>query len=109
VAAVHTFYSPDSPELQIGEPVREVGDNGEEHTVRSADIVFRRGFADVELTERNLKLIDHTRRTYPLEDLGPSSDVVAEGTTGSATCPECGKTLKTPLALKGHLRSHKPA
>ncbi len=105
--AIHTFFSQDSPELRIGDPVRRVLEDGSEHDVAPAEIVFHRGFAEVEITERNLYLIAHTRRTYPLDDLGPSTDRVAEGTEGSVACPVCGKSLKTPLALKGHLKSHK--
>jgi hypothetical protein len=108
VPAVHTFYSPDSPELKIGNPVTAVLPvDGEEHVVSPAEITFHSGFAEVELTERNLSIIAHTRRTYPIEDLGPATDLAPAGTPGSATCPECGNTFKTPLALRGHLRSHK--
>lgn len=108
MAHLVTLYSRDEPFLKIGEPVMEELEDGTVHTARAADIVFDRGFATVDMDDpRIARMIAHTQRTYPIEIL-EDPDLVAENTEGSAVCPECGKTLKSPLALKGHLRSHKP-
>ncbi len=107
MAEVHTFYSRDSAELKIGVPVKGPLDDGTEHTIAPAEIVFHNGFASVEMTERNLKLIAHTRSTFPLEDLGPDTDLAPEGAPGSVVCPICGRTFKAPLGLNSHMRTHK--
>jgi hypothetical protein len=106
---IHTWFSRDEPELKIGEPVKGTLGDGTEHVVRAATIVFHRGFATVEMTPENTRMLAHTARTYPLEDLGVDSDVVPAASPGSVDCPVCGKTLKTPFGLKSHLRSHKDA
>ena len=108
MAVVHTWYSKDEPELKIGEPVKGPLGDGTEHVVSPAAIVFHRGFASVEMTPDNTRMLLHTSRTYPLEDLGEDTDRVPEGTPGSVVCPECGVVAKSPLGLRSHLRSHAP-
>lgn len=93
-----TFYSKDSPELKVGDD-------------SAPPIRFHLGFAEVALDdpdrERKLAWIAHANsHGFPIENLGEDTDQVPEG-EGNA-CPICAKSFKTPLALKGHLRSHQP-
>jgi len=108
MAVVHTWYSKDEPELKIGEPVKGPLGDGTEHVVSPAAIVFHRGFAEVEMTPDNTRMLLYTQRSYPLEDLGPDTDIGVSGDPGTATCPECGYVSKSEFGLKAHLRKHKP-
>jgi hypothetical protein len=102
------LYSKDEPSLKIGEPVTEVQPDGFTTTVKAAEVVFDRGFATVDWSDERIRtIVAHTQRTYPIEIL-EDPDIVAEETPGSVVCPECGKSLSAPIALRGHLRSHKP-
>jgi len=71
-------------------------------------VAFHRGFAEVEMTPDNTRMLLYTQRSYPLEDLGPDTDIGVSGDPGTATCPECGYVSKSEFGLKAHLRKHKP-
>jgi len=103
-----TLYSRDEPSLKIGEPVTETMADGFSHEVRPAQVVFSRGFAEVDWDDPEIRrVVTFTQRQYPIEILD-DPNIVAEDTPGSVVCPECGKTLKSPFGLRSHLRSHKP-
>lgn len=94
------LYSPEAEGLRLGPGV-----STSRESVPGEVIVFEQGYARVDGDDYpDLERWIRATGTPPVRVLGADEAVAGEG----ATCPVCGRVLKTEFGLNSHLRSHAP-